>query len=78
VDATVNCHVPLSTEDIKTLETMVEQIGGSTGAKPSVFSGATFSIADHCRDAITSSQSDLGLVADKRQDQGVRNIKDAW
>ena len=36
VDATVNCRVPLSTEDIKTLETMVEQIGGSTGAKPSV------------------------------------------
>lgn len=35
-DATVNCRVPLSAEDIKTLETMVVQIGQATGAKPSV------------------------------------------
>src|SRR3984893_18975391 len=35
-DATVNCRVPLSAEDIKTLETMVAQIGVSTGANPSV------------------------------------------
>jgi hypothetical protein len=35
-DATVNCRVPLSPDDIKTLEGMVAQIGGSTGAKPSV------------------------------------------
>jgi hypothetical protein len=35
-DATVNCRVPLSAEDIKTLETLVAQIGGATGAKPSV------------------------------------------
>jgi len=35
-DATVNCRVPLSAEDISTLETMVAQIGVSTGAKPSV------------------------------------------
>jgi hypothetical protein len=35
-DATVNCRVPLTAADVKTLETMVAQIGGSTGAKPSV------------------------------------------
>lgn len=35
-DATVNCRVPLSAEDLKTLETMVAQVGGATGAKPSV------------------------------------------
>lgn len=35
-DATELCRVPLSAEDIKRLETMVEQIGGSAGAKPSV------------------------------------------
>ncbi len=35
-DATVNCRVPFSAEDIKTLEYMVVQIGGSTGTKPSI------------------------------------------
>jgi hypothetical protein len=35
-DATVNCRVPLSAEDVKTLETLVAQIEGATGAKPSV------------------------------------------
>jgi hypothetical protein len=35
-DATVNCRVPLSAEDIKTLENMLAHIGASTGAKPSV------------------------------------------
>ncbi|SRR5579872_3143821 len=35
-DATVHCRVPLSAEDIKTLESMVAQIAGATGAKPSV------------------------------------------
>jgi hypothetical protein len=35
-DATVNCRVPLSAEDIKTLENMVSRIGESTGAKPSI------------------------------------------
>lgn len=35
-DATVSCRVPLSAEDLKTLETIVVQIGESTGAKPSV------------------------------------------
>ncbi|GEM_PF-2507370 len=35
-DATVNCRVPLSAEDIQTLESMVAQLGESTSAKPSV------------------------------------------
>jgi hypothetical protein len=35
-DATVNCRVPLSAEDVETLENMVAHIGASTGAKPSV------------------------------------------
>jgi hypothetical protein len=35
-DATEICRVPLSAEDIKTLEGMVAQIEGSSGAKPSV------------------------------------------
>jgi hypothetical protein len=35
-DATVNCRVPLSAEDVQTLESMVAQIGASTGAKPSL------------------------------------------
>jgi hypothetical protein len=35
-DATEVCRVPLTVEDAKTLETMVAQIGDSTGAKPSV------------------------------------------
>jgi hypothetical protein len=35
-DATVNCRVPLSAEDAKTLESMLAQIGEATGAKPSV------------------------------------------
>lgn len=35
-DAAVNCRVPLSAADVKTLETMVAQIGDSAGAKPSV------------------------------------------
>lgn len=35
-DATVNCRVPLSAEDVKALENMVSRIGESTGAKPSV------------------------------------------
>jgi hypothetical protein len=34
-DATAICRVPLSAEDVKTLENMVAQIGESTGAKPS-------------------------------------------
>ena len=32
----VNCRVPLSAADIKTLETMVARIGDTAGAKPSV------------------------------------------
>ena len=35
-DATINCRVPLSAEDLQTLENMVAHIGASTGAKPSV------------------------------------------
>ncbi len=35
-DATVNCRVPLSADDVQTLESMVSHIGESTGAKPSV------------------------------------------
>lgn len=35
-DATVNCRVPLSAEDVKTLERMLAHIGASTGVKPSV------------------------------------------
>src|SRR5262245_54412063 len=35
-DATEICRVPLSADDIKTLERMVAQIEGSSGAKPSV------------------------------------------
>jgi hypothetical protein len=36
LDATINCRVPLSAEDVVTLENMVEQIAESTGRKPSV------------------------------------------
>jgi hypothetical protein len=36
VDATEVCRVPLSAEDLKTLEGIVAQIEGSSGAKPSV------------------------------------------
>jgi hypothetical protein len=35
-DATIHCRVPLSADDVTTLETMVSHIGASTGAKPSV------------------------------------------
>jgi hypothetical protein len=35
-DETETCHVPLSAEDVNTLEMMVARIGESTGAKPSV------------------------------------------
>jgi hypothetical protein len=35
-DATENCRVPLSAADVKTLETMVAEIGASTGSRPSV------------------------------------------
>jgi hypothetical protein len=35
-DASINCRVPLSAEDVQTLENMVSHIGASTGAKPSV------------------------------------------
>jgi hypothetical protein len=35
-DATINCRVPLSAEDVKTLESMLAHIGASTGAKPSI------------------------------------------
>jgi hypothetical protein len=35
-DATVNCRVPLSAEDVNALERMVSRIGEATGAKPSV------------------------------------------
>ena len=35
-DATIHCRVPLSAEDVQTLENMVSHIGASTGAKPSV------------------------------------------
>jgi hypothetical protein len=36
VDATVQCRVPLSEEDVKSLEELVTQVGAATGAKPSV------------------------------------------
>jgi hypothetical protein len=35
-DATIHCRVPLSAEDVQTLENMLSHIGASTGAKPSV------------------------------------------
>ncbi|MBM4071100.1 MAG: hypothetical protein FJ271_19460 [Planctomycetes bacterium] len=35
-DATEICRVPLSAEDVKTLEGMVAQVGESSGARPSV------------------------------------------
>src|SRR5580704_3347312 len=31
-DATINCRVPLSAEDVQTLENMVSHLGESTGA----------------------------------------------
>ena len=46
-DATVNCRVPLSAEDIKTLESMVAQIGEPTGAKPSVGQLASVMVRMH-------------------------------
>lgn len=35
-DATINCRVPLSAEDVQALENMLSHISVSTGAKPSV------------------------------------------
>jgi hypothetical protein len=35
-DATVNCRVPLSSEDVQMLEEMLSHISESTGTKPSV------------------------------------------
>lgn len=35
-DAPINCRVPLSTEDLQTLETMLSNISASIGSKPSV------------------------------------------
>src|SRR4051812_8171216 len=35
-DTSVNCRVPLSPEDVKTLETLLSHIGASTGVKPSI------------------------------------------
>jgi hypothetical protein len=35
-DATINCRVPLSADDMKALEALVAQVGEATGAKPSV------------------------------------------
>jgi hypothetical protein len=35
-DATINCRVPLSAEDVQMLEAIRSRIGATTGAKPSV------------------------------------------
>jgi len=35
-DATINCRVPLSAEDVHALEEMLAHIGKSTGTKPSI------------------------------------------
>jgi hypothetical protein len=35
-DATIHCRVPLSAEDVHTLEDVLSHIGATTGAKPSV------------------------------------------
>jgi hypothetical protein len=48
-DATEICRVPLSAEDVKTLEGMVAQLEGSSGAKPSVGQLVSLIVRAHLR-----------------------------
>lgn len=74
IDATVNCRVPLSAEDVRTLEAMVAHIVVSTGARPSV--GQMVSIIVH------RSLADLTSDSTKRIDTlpvgGVGSILPGW
>jgi hypothetical protein len=46
-DATEICRVPLSAEDVKTLEGMVAQLGTSSGGKPSVGQLVSVIVREH-------------------------------
>lgn len=46
-DASVNCRVPLSEDDVECLEAMVRQIGASAGVRPSVGQLASVIVRQH-------------------------------
>jgi hypothetical protein len=66
-DATVNCRVPLSAEDVQTLENMVSHIGASTGAKPSVGQLVSVIVRLHLN-ALTSATEPSTTADVARQD----------
>ena len=65
-DATEMCRVPLSVEDTKTLETMVAQIGESTGAKPSVGQLASVIVRLHLNALKSAPEHDASAGASKQ------------
>lgn len=69
-DATEICRVPLSAQDVKTLEGMVAQLEASSGAKPSVGQLVSVIVRAHLQDlnAATDSQTaaDVGQASDTK------------
>jgi hypothetical protein len=66
-DATINCRVPLSAEDVQTLENMVAHIGASTGAKPSVGQLASVIVRIHLN-ALKGAREPAAQAGVPRQD----------
>jgi hypothetical protein len=65
-DATVNCRVPLSEADVKTLENMVSEIGTSTGAKPSVGQLVSAIVRMHLNESQGGSRTSLQRLLDEQ------------
>jgi len=57
-DATEICRVPLSAEDVKTLEAMIAQLEASSGAKPSVGQLVSVIVHEHLRTLKPISNAD--------------------
>jgi len=65
-DATVNCRVPLSDADVKALESMVSEIGASTGTKPSIGQLVSAIVRMHLNESQAGSQSPLQRLLDEQ------------
>jgi len=71
-DATINCRVPLSAEDVKMLESILAKVGASTGVKPSVGQLASVIVRLHLN--ALKSATDPTAPADEPKDALDREI----
>ncbi len=74
-DATEICRVPLSVEDVKTLEEIVAQVEASSGAKPSVGQLVSVIVRAHLQ-SLNPTQADPKAIFQHMIDEQLRPLRD--